>query len=892
MLNARIVFWYLTLSLFAFNMALGQGTQIDYDRMHGLRERTQGKVYRNNVRPNWLSDNSHFWYQIKTGANSHEYVFVDLEMGKRTPAFDHTKVAEALSKQLKIEVNPEALPINQLFFSHDTSSVFFSLAQENFQVERTNSQVHMAKDEDFAKAVYTTPVEIRPSRNKGGEIHFEVTNETDKRVQMVWIDRQGGRQPYQTLNPGESFKQHTFVGHVWLVTDLNETPLAHYEANEAQKTVRVNGSSKPNIRQPKNQRNRRRNTQRSDSKSPDGKFMVFVRDGALFLRDQNSNEERRLAKSPKNNRDFSDRHFFWSPNSKFLMAIQVEPGDERTVYMVESAPRDQLQPKLHEMNYLKPGDKLWSQTPRLFNIAEGEEVAINEELFANRWEINDYRWKTDSSEFSFFFNQRGHQTVRIVGINPSDGETRAIINEETKTFVDYTSKVFNRYLEATDEIIWMSERDGWNHLYLYDQSSGAVKNQITRGNWIVRGVDRVDENERQIWFRASGIVSGQDPYFIHHCRVNFDGSGLTVLTEGDGTHFVEYSPDNRYLIDTFSRVDMPPVSQVRRTDNGSLVCRLEQADWSSLLKTGWRSTIPFRAKGRDDETDIWGVIYLPTNFDESKTYPVIEYIYAGPHDSFVPKSFQVHHSQRELTELGFIVVQIDGMGTSNRSKAFHDVCWKNLGDSGFPDRIRWMKAAAEQHPQMDLSRVGIYGGSAGGQSSLRALLAHGDFYQVAVSDCGCHDNRMDKVWWNEQWMGYPIGPHYDEQSNVTNAHRLKGKLMLTVGELDRNVDPASTMQVVNALIQAEFFDRTWRRSRYRGELLCTPPKTGLLCQTFAQCRTKTLEKCLAFRHRSIFVNMLNRIERVHEKGQRVGRSPRDRSSVCRTSIEEHIVQNR
>jgi dipeptidyl aminopeptidase/acylaminoacyl peptidase len=209
------------------------------------------------------------------------------------------------------------------------------------------------------------------------------------------------------------------------------------------------------------------------------------------------------------------------------------------------------------------------------------------------------------------------------------------------------------------------------------------------------------------------------------------------------------------------------------------------------------------AKGRDGKTDVYGVIFRPTRFDPARKYPVIEEIYAGPQGAFVPKSFRAYHKAQSVAELGFIVVKIDGMGTSHRSKRFHDVCWKNLADSGFPDRILWIRAAAEQRPYMDLTRVGIYGGSAGGQSALRALLGHGDFYQVAVADCGCHDNRMDKIWWNELWMGWPVGPHYAEQSNVTQAHKLQGKLLLIVGGKDRNVDPASTMQVVDALIKAD-----------------------------------------------------------------------------------------
>jgi len=313
----------------------------------------------------------------------------------------------------------------------------------------------------------------------------------------------------------------------------------------------------------------------------------------------------------------------------------------------------------------------------------------------------------------------------------------------------------------------------------------------------------VDKEKRQVWFRAGGIRPEQDPYYIHYCRVNFDGTSLTILTEGDGTHKAQFSPDRRFFIDTWSRVDLPSVNELRRSEDGQRVCRLEEADTAQLLATGWRPPERFVAKGRDGVTDIYGVIHWPQKADPAKKSPVIESIYAGPHDSFVPKSFRASYGQDELTKLGFVVVQIDGMGTSNRSKKFHDVCWKNLGDAGFPDRILWMKAAAAKYPRIDLTRVGIYGGSAGGQEALRALLAFGDFYKAGAADCGCHDNRMDKIWWNEQWMGWPIGPHYEEQSNVTQAHKLQGKLLLTVAELDKNVDPSSTMQVVNALIKAD-----------------------------------------------------------------------------------------
>jgi dipeptidyl aminopeptidase/acylaminoacyl peptidase len=455
--------------------------------------------------------------------------------------------------------------------------------------------------------------------------------------------------------------------------------------------------------------------------------------------------------------------------------------------------------------------------------------------------------------------------MRVVAVDTS-GTARAAVDERVKTFFDYTNKRFTHYLGATREIIWMSERSGWNHLYLYDAATGRVKNPITRGEWVVRRVERVDNEKRQVWFWAGGIRPGQDPYYLHLARVNFDGSGLTVLTEGDGTHEVQFAPDGRTFIDRYSRVDLPPVNELRSAEDGRLLCTLERADASALFATGWQAPERFVAKGRDGKTDIYGVIWRPMKLDPARKYPVIEYIYAGPQGSFVPKDFHAYYRQQSLAELGFVVVQCDGMGTNDRSKAFHDVCWKNLGDSGFPDRIPWIKAAAAKYPYMDVTRIGIYGGSAGGQSALRALLAYGDFYKAAVADSGCHDNRMDKIWWNEQWMGWPIGPEYKEQSNVTQAHRLRGKLFLIAGELDTNVDPASTMQVVNALVKADKdFDLLvvpggghciggapygWRRTEdFFVRNLLAPPRGIKLVE---QASRLPVVCCLLFRLQSVF----------------------------------------
>ncbi|WP_435018662.1 DPP IV N-terminal domain-containing protein [Tundrisphaera sp. TA3] len=545
---------------------------------------------------------------------------------------------------------------------------------------------------------------------------------------------------------------------------------------------------------------RRQGSPRRDE-SPDGKWVAFIKDFNVYLRPKDGGDEVALSTEGVEN-DGYEAGVFWSPDSRKLVAMRTLQGDHRRVTLVESSPRDQVQPKVTGYDYLKPGDRVPISKPHLFDVGEKKPIEVSDALFANPWSLDRVRWSPDSSRFTFLFNQRGHQVLRVVAVDAASGEAKALIEEQSPTFVDYSNKTFLQFFDKTDEILWMSERDGWNHLYLIDAKTGAVKNWVTQGAWLVRAVDRVDEEKRQIHFRALGIFHGQDPYQVHFARVNFDGSGLTRLTVGDGDHTVRASPDGRFLVDTYSRVDAAPTVELRKAEDGSLVCELEKADDSALVASGWARPERFVAKGRDETTDIHGVIFRPTNLDPARKYPVIEQIYAGPHGAFVPKSFAPFHWPQALAELGFVVVQIDGMGTNWRSRAFHDVCAKNLADAGFPDRILWMKAAAKAYPYLDLDRVGIYGGSAGGQNALGAMLFHGDFYKAAAADCGCHDNRMDKIWWNEAWMGWPIGPHYAAQSNVTNAHKLRGALLLTVGEMDNNVDPASTMQVVDALIRA------------------------------------------------------------------------------------------
>jgi len=536
-------------------------------------------------------------------------------------------------------------------------------------------------------------------------------------------------------------------------------------------------------------------------KSPDGKWFAFIRENNVFVKDSLGKNQIQMSFDGSVGEYYS-AELFWSPDSKKLAGTKVRAEIPHYIYFIESSPSDQLQPKLQKRYYPKAGDALPISSPVLFNIPSKKQIEVDGAPFLNQYELGKIAWHKDSRSFTFEFNQRGHQRYQVVEVNDTSGICKILIDEKSGTFIDYSSKLTRRDVNDGKEIIWTSERDGWNHIYLY-QGDGTLENQVTKGEWVVRNIIKVFDSTRQVLFTASGRNPGEDPYLVHYYRVDFDGNNLVDLTPEEANHQAVFSTDYRFLTDNYSCVDKPPTFVLRDAADGKVLMTIEQSDISELMKTGWKMPEVFSAKGRDGKTDIWGIIYRPTNFDPVKKYPIIEYIYAGPHSSFVPKSFSAsYRNYAALAELGFVVVQIDGMGTSNRSKAFHDVCWRNLKDAGFPDRILWIKAVAQKYPYMDTTRVGIEGTSAGGQSAMGALLFHPEFYKVGVASCGCHDNRMDKIWWNEQWMGYPVGPWYAENSNVTNAHLLKGKLMLLVGELDDNVDPASTIQVCDALIKA------------------------------------------------------------------------------------------
>ncbi|MBV6499580.1 MAG: hypothetical protein CJBNEKGG_02037 [Prosthecobacter sp.] len=717
----------LTASAFAAN----------FEAALSFPKRTENKVFRDRVRPNWLPDGRSFWYRVQTGPEAHEFVLIQGPVGER-------KVSPTLQG--------------------------------------------LGLPEKPAVSTSTLKAELRPTRRTGESSGLKFINKLDEDVELHWINQEGGHSAYGSIRAGAEREQHTFDGHVWLITSRTGGHLAVVEARPQVQTFVIDGRGlTKSVSGPEKQP--------AGVRSPDGRHSAEATPDRILL------DGRTLKLGALKNFTGKPR---WAPDSSAFVISRCDPVPQRQVTLVESTPASQLQPRLKTFNYTKPGDELPS--PELLIIRPGEGfIRVPGGLFENPFTESrhiDIQWAPDSSEFYFSHNQRGHQLYRILAVSPETGAVRVVVEETSATFIDYTKKTWRHWLHDSHELLWMSERDGWCHLYLYDTTNGRLKHQVTRGGWPVREVLHVDARERKVWFLAGGLRPEEDPCHLHLCSIHLDGSGFQQLTKGDGNHHVEFSPDRSCFTDSWSRADLPPVTELRRTEDGSLVCILEKADISTLLATGWALPERFVAKGRDGRTDIHGVIIKPSGFDPSRKYPVVEDIYAGPHSSFAPKDFDRLTRMHQLAELGFILVKLDGMGTNHRGKAFHDVCWKNLKDAGFPDRRLWITAAAKKRPWMDLNRVGIYGGSAGGQNAMRALLDHHDFYKVAVADCGCHDNRMDKIWWNEQWMGWPVDDSYIRSSNKEDAHKLQGRLLLIVGELDTNVDPASTLQVVAALQKA------------------------------------------------------------------------------------------
>jgi dipeptidyl-peptidase-4 len=713
-------------------------TADDYARAEkSLGYNTNTLVFRSGVRPNWLPD-ERFWYRVTTPEGS-EFVLIDPAKGTRAPAFDHTKLAAALSAVAGASYDANHLPFIQFEYSADGNSITFASAGRRWSCDILSYQC-------TAQA---------GGQGGGGDA------------------AQGGR---------------------------------------GGRGGRGGGGGRGG---------------RNESLSPDRKRAAFISDYNLWVREVGTTKETQLTTDGV--KDFgyatdnagwtnSDRPIIqWSPDSRKIATFQQDQRGVGEMYLVNTQVGH---PELRAWKYPLPGDAVITtiqrviievdapKTVRLQMPPDQHRSSLCDDI-ACGGEGTDMQWSADGSHFAFVSTTRDHKQENLRIADAATGVMRDILEEKSTTYFESGIGATNwRYLPGSNEFIWYSQRSDWGHLYLYDLTTGKLKNQITTGDWNVTQVLRIDEKNRVVFFYGVGHEKGRNPYFAHLYSVGFDGKNLALLSPEDGNHSITLSSSGRYFVDSYSRPDAPPVA-VLRDNTGKLILKLETADISKLVATGWKPPVPITLKGRDGTTDVYGLMFKPTNLVPDVKYPIVNHIYPGPQTGSVGGwSFSAARGDDQaLAELGFVVVEIDGMGTPWRSKKFQDAYFADMGDNTLPDQVTAMKQLADKYPWIDIDRAGIYGHSGGGFATADAMFRYPDFFKVGISESGNHDNREYEDDWGEKYQGLlekktDGSTNYDGQANQLLAKNLKGHLLLAHGTMDNNVPPNNTLLVVDALIKA------------------------------------------------------------------------------------------
>jgi dipeptidyl-peptidase 4 len=721
--SRRTILLLLPLLLLAPQRAAAQQTAphtlAAYERAaQRLAAYTDTLVHRADVRPEWL-DADRFWYRVRT-AEGHEFILVDPARGTRERAFDHERLAQALTATTGTTYSPWSLPVERLAPVQDGRRLGFELERRRWECD---------------------VVEYRCERPA-----TEVERLTDAVL------------------------------------------------------------------------------------SPDGRHAAFRRDHDLWVREQATGNETRLTTDGVERYGYATDNegwrrserpaVTWSPDGNRLLTYRVDERGVGDMHLLEMAVG---RPRLHSWPYALPGDTIVPLHEWLVVDVAGRRVApLQAPADQQRTSsccgrlrgdaIGDTEWSRDGRYVAYASVSRDYRDVVLRVADAETGAVRTVLQERGEPFFEASGGgrgVPNwRVLHERNEVIWYSQRDGYGHLYLYDLQTGTLKNRITSGEWMVVDVVHVDEAGGWVYFTAAGREQGRDPYHRHLYRVRLNGRNLTLLTPEDADHVITMAPSGRYFVDSYSRVNAAPVSVVRRAD-GRAVRTIEEADISRLLASGWTHPVPFSAKARDGVTDLYGVMYLPSNFDASRRYPIINNNYPGPQAGSVgPRTFSAvrRGNTQALAELGFIVVQIDALGSPIRSLPFQAHYHADLADNGLPDQIAVMRQLAERHAWIDLSRVGIYGHSGGGFATAAAMLRHPDFFHVGVASAGNMDNRGYTYYWGEKWQGLlearPDGTDtYTNQALQLMAENLRGRLLIAYGTMDNNVHPNMTHLLINELIR-------------------------------------------------------------------------------------------
>lgn len=558
---------------------------------------------------------------------------------------------------------------------------------------------------------------------------------------------------------------------------------------------------------------------RNEVTSPDGKKAVFIKDWNLWVRDLESRKETQLTTDGVKDYGYATDNagwkmgdgpiVRWSPDSKKVATFQQDQRNVKDMYLVST---NVGAPKLMQWKYPLPGDPIAMirrvvidvENPKVISLnvpADPHRATLSDDI-SSSGTFDDISWNEDGSEFAFLSTSRDHKNEKLRMADAKTGAVREIFEETSKTQFESGRRDINwSYLPKSKEIIWYSERDNWGHLYLYDSQTGKLKNQITKGDWLVGDVVKVDEKAREIYFTGYGKEKG-NPYFGYLYKIGFNGKGLVLLTPNAGNHQTSFSPDGKYIVDSYSQPDVPSVTDLRDI-KGKFVINLDKADVSRLTEKGWKAPTPVSVKANDGKTDIYGLVFTPTKMEAGKKYPVIDYIYPGPQGGSVGSwSFNPSRGDNQaLAELGFIVVVIEGTSNPYRSKSFHDMSYGNMAENTLPDQITAIRQLSKTYP-MDTTKVGIWGHSGGGFATAAALLRYPDFFKVGIAESGNHDNRNYEDDWGERYNGLVENSDYEKQANQNYAKNLKGKLMLAHGLMDNNVPPYNMWLVVEALNKA------------------------------------------------------------------------------------------
>ena len=693
-------------------------TAADYEHAAKfLAFNTRPLVY-HEAHPKWIAGDR-FWYR-DSGPDGAVFMLFDAAHGTQQPAFDHAKLAEALSAASGASYKPGLLPFMTFDFSADEKSISFTVKGQNWRC------------------------------------------------------------------------------------DLQ----AYHCAAEAKKS----GAES-----------------RDEELSPDGKKAAFIRDYNLWVRDVASGTETQLTTDGV--KDFgyatdnagwihSDRAILlWSPDSRKIATFQQDQRGVGEMYLVETKVGH---PVLQAWKYPLPGDAVVTTIQRVIINLDGPKVirlqmppdqhrsTVCDDIACRGSGWEDVEWSADGAHLAFVSTSRDHKQETLRLADAASGAVHDVYEDSAATqFESGQGRANWRYLPAAHEFLWYSERDNWGHLYVYDLNNGKLKNQITSGDWTITQLLRVDEQNRLLYFLATGREKGENPYFAHFYRVGFDGRGLTLLTPESGTHEISLSPSGRFFFDSYSKPDVPGVAVVR-DETGKLVGNVAKTDISKLLAAGWQPPVPITVKARDGVTDLYGLLYKPTSLDPAKKYPIINSIYPGPQGGSIGGNWGFSPARGDcqaLAELGFVVVQIEGQGNPLRSKKFHDFYYANMGDNTLPDQIAGMQELARKYSWIDIARAGIWGHSGGGFATADAMFRYPDFFKVGISESGNHDNREYEDDWGERYQGLLVKnadgtTNYDDQANQNLAKNLKGHLLLAHGTMDDNVPPYNTLLVVDALIKA------------------------------------------------------------------------------------------